>query len=193
MNTVNTENRSSIRKRRGALGGAHPTARELGIRECKLATTESLVFSPDTRRFCEQNVCGQLGKTWACPPAVGSYTDCVKICKSFKSMMVFSTVTDLKGRYNPQGWHEARIAHERATAVIAEEFRRDRSDCLVLSTEGCEVCERCTYPEGPCVDPEHCYPSVEGYGILVMDVVKKLGMKYHYGGESLTYFSFILF
>lgn len=183
----------SVRSAGRPQAAPHPTARELGIRECKIATTELLVFAPETRRLCEQNVCGQLGKTWACPPAVGSYATCVKTCRAFRNMMVFSTVTDLRGRYNPRGWHEAKIRHERATAVIAAEFRRDRPDVLVLSTEGCEVCERCTYPDAPCAFPEQCFPSVEGYGILVMEVVKKLGMRYHYGPEQLAYFSFVLF
>lgn len=192
MNTGRSELDKSCRRDQRARSNPL-TAKDLGIKECKIASTDCLVFSPETRLMCEQNVCGLLGKTWACPPAVGSYDYCVKVCRSFKQMMVFSTVTDLKGQFNPKGWHQARIKHEKATEAIAEQFRIERPDCLVLSTEGCEVCSSCTYPDAPCPYPEKCFPSVEGYGILVLEVVKRLGMTFCYGPETLAYFSFILF
>lgn len=171
----------------------HPTPQDIGVKECAFSTTDQLLFSDQTRILCRRNSCGQFGATWACPPAVGSYESCVLKCLSYKNVMVFSTVADLRGRYNVRGWQEARVQHEAVTAKVAQRFRAQRPDCLVLSTEGCLVCDKCTYPEAPCRYPDKLFPSVEGYGIIVMDIVHKTGLSYTHGPETLTYFSFILF
>lgn len=171
----------------------HPSPQEIGVEECAFSTTDQLLFSDQTRTLCQRNSCGQFNATWACPPAVGSHQSCVMKCLSYKNVMIFSTVADLKGRYNVRGWHEARVRHETVTDRVAQQFRTHRPDSLVLSTEGCLVCDRCTYPDEPCRYPDKLFPSVEGYGIIVMDIVIKTGLSYTHGPETLTYFSFILF
>ncbi|MBV1684169.1 DUF2284 domain-containing protein [Eubacterium callanderi] len=191
LNTTTTNDKSHIIGHPAIF--AHPSPREMGVKECAFTIPNELTFSEDTRILCKNNSCGLFDKTWACPPAVGSYERCVAKCLSYSNVLIFSTATDLKGRHNPKGWYEARVNHEAITARIAQLFRAQRPDCLVLSTEGCLVCDKCTYPDKPCPHPDKLYPSVESYGIVVMDIVSKTGLKYTHGKESLTYFSFILF
>ena len=167
--------------------------RLFGIHEYAFAKTSDLLFSMGTRLLCEGNQCGHYGSTWACPPAVGSYNSCVAKCRSYENVCLLSTVTDLKGQYDFRGWHRARIFHEAATAKSARLFRAHYPGALVLSTEGCILCDQCTYPDAPCRYPDQIFPSVEGYGIVVMDLASKTGLSYNNGPETVTYFSFVLF
>ena len=43
--------------------------------------------------------------------------------------------------------------------------KKQLSSFLLLSNEGCNRCEACTYPEGACRMPEMLFPSLEGFGI----------------------------
>ena len=43
-------------------------------------TPDDLEFSPRIRWICE-NECPMYGKTWACPPGVGSVSQCEGKCK----------------------------------------------------------------------------------------------------------------
>ncbi|RHO54444.1 DUF2284 domain-containing protein [Eubacterium sp. AM05-23] len=167
--------------------------RLFGIHEYAFAKTSDLLFSMGTRLLCEGNQCGHYGATWACPPAVGSYNSCVAKCRSYENVCLLSTVTDLKGQYDFRGWNRARIFHEAATAKSARLFRAHYPGALVLSTEGCILCDQCTYPDAPCRYPDQIFPSVEGYGIVVMDLASKTGLSYNNGPETVTYFSFVLF
>ena len=110
----------------------HPSPQEMGVNECAFSTTDQLLFSDQTRTLCQHNSCGQFDATWACPPAVGSYESCVLKCLSYKNVLIFSTVADLKGRYNARGWQDARIRHEAVTARVAQQFRTHRKNSGVF-------------------------------------------------------------
>lgn len=44
----------------------------IGIQEYGLISTEEIPFEQEIREICEENACRLYGKTWACPPAVGT-------------------------------------------------------------------------------------------------------------------------
>ena len=48
-------------------------AKALGFSDAAVISTDQLVFVPEYRVFCEDNLCGNYDKNPACPPPV-SYT-----------------------------------------------------------------------------------------------------------------------
>ena len=51
-----------------------------------------LEFSGRIRWIC-QHECPMYGKSWACPPGVGSVEDCEKKCRSYGSCLMIATIT----------------------------------------------------------------------------------------------------
>ncbi len=49
---------------------------EAGFFEYGTVDTSDIRFSLDVRTMCEVNTCQRYGKTWACPPAVGTVEEC---------------------------------------------------------------------------------------------------------------------
>ena len=133
------------------------------------------------------------GKTWACPPAVGSMQDCIQKCGRFENAFVFTTVYKLDDAYDIAEWHKTREKHEAVTEKVAAIFRSRFPNILALSAEGCSVCKTCTYPEAPCRFPERMFPATEGFGILVNELSKTAGVTYYNGPDTITYFSMIFF
>ncbi|KPU46125.1 hypothetical protein OXPF_02350 [Oxobacter pfennigii] len=163
------------------------------IHEYAFLKPADVIFSDEVRMFCEKNGCGMHGTSWACPPATGSVAECRKLCNKYKNAFIFSSVTKLESSYDIKGWRTARITHEAITDKVVKIFRREFKNPLILSTEGCTVCKKCSYPDNPCRFPDRMYPATEGFGILVMQQASLCNMKYNNGPETVTYFSMVFF
>lgn len=167
--------------------------KSLPIHEHAFMRFEDVVFSDEARSLCEKNVCGKFGKYWTCPPAVGSTEACKKKCSEYKHAFIFTTVNKLKNQYDMDGWRSAIKKHEKVTDRVVTVFRGFDKDLLALSTQGCLLCNTCTYPDAPCKHPDHMFPATEAYGILVVEQAKKSNIKYNNGENTVTYFSMIFF
>ncbi len=76
---------------------------------------------------------------------------------------------------------------------LKETLKSDGCDFFALGCGGCELCKKCTYPDAPCRFPDKATPSVEACGINVVELSKKIGIKYNNGPNTVTYFCIILF
>ena len=147
------------------------------------------------RRLCEQNVCGNYGKNWACPPDAGGITELIAELRSYEYILVWQTVGELEDSYDFEGMVEAGKLHTRtineARAFCPEEpFSR----YLCLGAGGCSVCEVCAKRTGePCRHPDLMTPSLETYGVNVSKLAPAAGMKYINGQNTVTYFAAVLF
>ncbi|MBI4857878.1 MAG: DUF2284 domain-containing protein [Acetobacterium woodii] len=166
---------------------------QLPILEYVFFKPEEIIFSKEVRDLCEGNSCGMYNKSWACPPAVGSVESCIEKCQAYDKAMLFTTATEVASSFDMKGWMRARVEHEALTDQVAAVFRSYDKDALILSTEGCTVCKKCTYPDAPCRFPDRMYPATEGYGIMVMQMAPALKISYNNGANTVTYFSMVLF
>ena len=67
---------------------------ELPLYFCDFIDPAELEFSSRIRWICE-NECPMYGKTWACPPGVGSVDACAKKCGSYNGCLLVSTITEV--------------------------------------------------------------------------------------------------
>ena len=153
--------------------------------------TEELVFSERVRHICKTE-CPMYGMSWACPPAVGTVEACKKACMDYPEFLMVSSVNEVEDIENMELTLATRCEHEKLTAQIVELIRRQGAEVKVLSTEACSLCEKCTYPEGPCRFPERMFPCVESHGILVTELAERCGMEF-FNGNIVTWFSVILY
>jgi len=165
----------------------------LKIHEYAFVESHRVVFSSEVRDLCKRNACGMYGKTWACPPGLGSVEYCKKKCRSFHHALAFSSLGQLQKKHDLKAWHEARVIHEAITEEVVKIIRSQFDSILALSTEGCMVCKTCTYPNQPCRFPERMFPAIEGFGINVIKLAKTSGLKYYNGPNTVTYFSIVFF
>ena len=153
--------------------------------------TKELSFSPRVRHICESE-CPMYGKSWACPPAVGSVEDCRAKCLSYPEALVITTITEVSDIANLQETLDTRGPHEAITHQIADLVRQQCGEVYVLSTEACAVCETCAYPDGPCRHPDRMFPCVESHAILATELAEKYGIDF-IGGNIVTWFSLIFY
>ena len=153
--------------------------------------TGELVFTERVRAICESE-CPMYGKTWACPPAVGTVESCRARCLAYPHALVVTTVTEVADIANIDETLATRAPHEAVTREAAAIVAAQAADIMVLSTEACAICEHCSYPDAPCRHPDKMYPCVESHGILATDLAEKHGIDF-FGGNIVTWFSLIFY
>ncbi len=162
------------------------------ICEYAFIRTEDLTFLPEVRYICETE-CPRYGKSWSCPPAVGTVEECQKRCMAFSEGLLFTTAAEVSDLENMPEMLATRREHEEVTRKVRELFQTKCKETLVLSTESCDICESCAYPHSPCRCPDRMFPCIESHGILVTELAERYGITFMGGSQIVTWFSLILY
>ncbi len=165
----------------------------LGIHEFGFMNTKELIFSQAVHDMCKDNRCGNYGKTWACPPAVGTIDECRENILKYDSVFVFTTIFQLEDSFDYEGMLKGKKWHDQVSSRVTALWKEHLDDFLALTNEGCYKCKECTYPNAPCRFPDELYPSVEAYGVEVYPLSLSAKVKYNNGPNTVTYFGCILF
>lgn len=161
---------------------------EAGMFQYGVLPTEEIHFSDEVRGLCEANACRQYGKTWACPPAVGSVKECRERIRQYETMVLFSGKYDIEDSFDLEGMMDSMKRFKQSCRRLGAVLRTCMQDYILFSNEGCDLCEVCTYPQAPCRFPDLSYPSLEGYGLIVQDLAQRAGINYINGRNTVTYF-----
>lgn len=165
---------------------------EYPVCEYAFIDPKDIAFLEQVRYICETE-CPQYGKSWSCPPAVGTVPECQKRCSIFTGGFLFTTIAEVNDIANMEETLATRMEHEEITRHIRDLFKEQCEEIQVLSTESCSVCETCAYPDAPCRFPDKMFPCIESYGILVTDLAEKYGISFMNGSNVVTWFSLILY
>lgn len=165
---------------------------ELPLYQYAFINTEDLMFSERIRWICEHE-CAMYGKTWACPPAVGTVEECKARVMEYSEGLLIATITEVSDIANIEETLSTRGPHEEITREVNEMVKQQAEKTLVLSTEACAICEKCAYPCEKCRFPEKMFPCVESHGIVVTDLAEKNGIEFYADGNLVTWFSLILY
>ncbi len=165
----------------------------LPLYSCHWVEPRALEFTQRVRWVCAHE-CPMYGKTWACPPGVGTVEQCRNRCLSYENCLMISTVAEVSDIGNMAESLSTRPAHEAITAEVREILREAGAEPYVLSTQACAVCERCAYPDGaPCRHPEQMHPCVESHGINLIPALEQAGVEFQLGRNVITWFSLLFY
>ena len=154
---------------------------------------KELEFSDRIRWICEHE-CPMYGKSWACPPGVGSVKRCSEKCLSYENCLLISTIVEVNDITDINETLATRPEHEKITNQVRDEMRQLGVNPYILSTEACTICERCAILDGlPCRLPGKMHPCVESHGINVVPILEKLGLEFQFGANVVTWISLLLY
>lgn len=163
-----------------------------GAYEAGIIDTDKLVVHEEVRRLCESNVCRNYGRTWACPPAIGSLDECRTRVKEYDKMLLYSCKYKIEDSFDFDGMRQALLNFKDLSDRIRSVIAPIIPNCLFLSNEGCGRCAACAYSDAPCRFPEKLQHAIEGYGFIISDLAKLSGVKYINGKNTITYFGGVL-
>ena len=152
-----------------------------------------LEFSDRIRWICEHE-CPMYGKSWACPPGVGTVEACRGKCLDFEHCLMISTITEVADITDINETLATRPEHEAVTNEVLGILRDLGAAPYVLSTEACALCDRCAILDGqPCRFPETMHPCVESHGINVVPMLESRGLEFQFGANVVTWISLLFY
>ena len=152
-----------------------------------------LEFNQRIRWICEHE-CPMYGKTWACPPGVGTVEHCAGKCRSFENCLMIATITEVEDIADIQQTLATRPEHEEITNQVGAFLEEQGVKPYILSTEACAICQRCAIEDGqPCRHPDKMHPCVESHGINIIPVLEEQGICFQYGENVVTWISLLFY
>lgn len=167
-------------------------AREIGFDHTGELNMRALDFRQEVRDMCSSGRCRAYGTRWSCPPAVGNLERSRRRAEKYHRGILVQTTGQMAHDFDSEGIFRAERCHKERFATLVRQIRHFCPDCLPMGTGACTLCRKCTYPDRPCRHPEEMFISMEGYGLLVNDVVKASGLRYDYGPGTITYSAAVL-
>ena len=114
---------------------------------------EDLTFPERVRQICESE-CPRYGTTWACPPGVGTVEECRKECLEYEDVILVTTLAEVEDTAILEETLKTREGHEEVIRSLRKDLKEAGWQVLALSTESCEICPKCAYPDAPCRFPQ---------------------------------------
>ena len=166
---------------------------ELPLYIYDIFSPSELEFNDRIRWICE-NECLMYGRSWACPPAVGTVAECKEKCLGYENCLLISTIVEVADIADIKETLDTRHDHEKLTNQVRDILRELGEKPYILSTESCAICSRCAYLDGlPCRMPGKMHPCVESHGINVVPILESRGLEFQFGANVVTWISLLFF
>ena len=99
-------------------------AKALGFSDAAVISTDQLVFVPEYRVFCEDNLCGNYDKNPACPPQSGTVEEMKEHALKYEKTLILQTMQD-----GLMDYKKAKL-----TEQLAEKMKEEGiTDLLIMS------------------------------------------------------------
>lgn len=166
-------------------------ALDMGFANAALIDTCDIMFVPAFRPLCRENLCGQYGVNYTCPPDCGSVEEMKARILCRPRALVMQTMWDIDDPLDAAQTRPAKGQHNKLTRRLIDWAGEPG---LMVGASGCSLCSPCAITEGsPCRFPELRYSCMSAYCVFVRELAKKCGMDYDCGPGVVAFFSMYCF
>lgn len=157
-------------------------------------STDQVRFDPSFRPYCEENLCGQYGVNYTCPPYCGTPEEMKQRVLSHKKALLLQTIWEISDYSDKKAIKSAKGAHNRQTLELIKKLRAEGHEGFPVGASGCALCSPCAMVEGkPCRFPELCFSCMSAYCVFVSKTMEQAGIEYDCGEGLLAFFGMYVF
>lgn len=164
---------------------------QLPVYQYAFMRPEDLPFSERVQQVCQME-CPMYGKSWSCPPAVGSVTACRARCLCYDSALLLVTAHEVEHSAELMQALTTKPLHTALVEQVRDLLEAEGKTCLCLSGDACAHCDGCSWPQ-PCRQPRLQMPCLEGYGVVVSELAEGLGISFPPEPGLVYWYAVILF
>ena len=165
-----------------------------GFADAAIIPTEQIPFNEVFREFCAENLCGQYGVNYACPPDSGTFSEMRDRVLARKQALVLQTLWDISDYSDKEAIRQAKAAHNAAMLRLKKQMAAGGMPSLMAGASGCALCSPCQKQEGkPCRFPEDRYSCMSAYCVFVKELADRCGMEYSSDPGEVAFFGMLLY
>ena len=169
-------------------------AMEEGFANAAIVNTTDIVFDPAFRPYCEENLCGQYGVNYSCPPSCGSPEAMRQRVLAHKKALVLQTMWEISDFSDAAAIKPAKASHNASELRLIQRLRSEGCGGLMVGASGCALCSPCAQAQGePCRFPELCFSCMSAYCVFVSKTMEQAGIEYDCGDGLLAFFGMYVF
>lgn len=138
---------------------------------------------------CRQNLCGNYGTNWGCPPGWADRMDALG--SRYDSAILMEKRFDI----NVKDEKKLKDAMEDVRSAVRSTVRSMRAmgfECMGFADGNCGYCGVCSYPE-PCRFPDQLVPSISSTGTDMGRYLGMIGKTLEFSDRSVTFYGIIMF
>ena len=159
-----------------------------------IVDTKDIAFEPVFRQCCEENLCGQYGCNYCCPPYCGTTEEMEQKVKAHKKALVLQTIWEIQDITDNAAIKPAKKAHNAAQLRLAKKIREGGGPGILVGASGCALCSPCHMKAGePCPHPDERYSCMAAYCVFVQKLAEHCGIEYDCGPGLLAFFGMYVF
>ena len=167
---------------------------EEGFSSAAIVDTSEIIFDPSFRPYCAENLCGQYGANYSCPPDCGSPEEMKQKILKYKKAVVLQTVWSISDYSDIPAIKHAKGEHNAAELRLVKRLREAGHDGIIVGASGCALCSPCAIQQGePCRFPQLQYSCMSAYCIFVRKLAESCKMDYDCGEGKLAFFGMYAF
>jgi len=167
---------------------------EEGFSAAAVVDTDQIVFDPSFRPYCAENLCGQYGANYSCPPDCGSPEEMKQRVLSQKKALVLQSIWQVESYSDTAAIKQAKKAHNAAKLRLIKRLREKGIGGLIVGASGCALCSPCAQTLGqPCNFPDLKYSCMSAYCVFVKKLADTCRMEYTPGDGLLGLFGMYVF
>lgn len=163
---------------------------EVGFDEYKEISSSDIIFTDAVFANCKTNTCGNYGQNHSCPPLSGDMDENKQRFLNYDHAIILNKIMFLGEFYEKM--------EESVTQVfeLLDELRGklEGEPVMIAGPGGCNLCKECSAKTSEaCRFPEKKHYSMEGSGMDIVTMSRKLGMTYNAGDKKVGYFMMVLY
>lgn len=145
------------------------------------------------RRYCEENLCGQYGKNYGCPPHCGTPEEMEARLHIPGRALVLQSAWPISDYTDHAAITQAKIAHNAASQALLRTLVAAGIRGFMVGCSGCTVCPECALLQGaPCACPEQRYACMSAYCVHVLDLATRCNLRYDCADGMLRMFGMLM-
>lgn len=170
------------------------TAVAEGFHGAAVIGTDKIIFDASFRPYCEENLCGQYGANYSCPPDCGTPEQMKQKVLAHKKALVVSTEWEIGDFSQTDKLKESKTVHNAAMFRLIKKLKADGHGGFMIGSSGCMLCNPCKRASGePCEHPDMMYSCMAAYCIYVKKLAEDCNMNYDYKDGILPFFGVYVF
>ena len=167
---------------------------EEGFSAAAVVDTDQIVFDPSFRPYCAENLCGQYGANYSCPPDCGSPEEMKQRVLSYKNALVLQSIWQVESYSDAAAIKKAKKDHNAAELRLVKRLREAGIGGLIVGASGCALCSPCAQTLGQlCNFPDLKYSCMSAYCIFVKKLADTCQLEYTPGEGLLGLFGMYVF
>lgn len=169
---------------------------EIGFCAAEIISTSDLVFVPEYRKYCEDNLCGNYGKNYGCPPICGSVEEMQDRVRHWKHALVLQTKTAVENAFDDNTTKLLKKKHTAMTLQLIHSLKELNPNMkgMPIMAGPCNLCNGCRMKEDlPCPHEEMKFSCLSAYCIDVNELVKTCHMDMQWSEKEVSLFSIWMF